>query len=103
MMDNAAKYSPEGSPIIVWWGPEDDNGSLRVLDRGPGVPPHGRELLFSRFGRVPGSRMRAGRVGTGLGLYLGRGLAKAMGGDLDLESTGGEGSTFRLRLPLARD
>ncbi|MDB5074109.1 MAG: phoR [Chloroflexi bacterium] len=103
LMDNAAKYSPEGSPIIVWWGPEDNTGSLRVLDRGPGVPSNGRDHLFTRFGRVPGSRMRAGRVGTGLGLYLGKGLATAMGGELDLESTGSEGSTFRLRLPLARD
>jgi signal transduction histidine kinase/CheY-like chemotaxis protein len=103
LMDNAAKYSPEGSPIIVWWGPEDDAGVLRVLDRGPGVPANGRDHLFTRFGRVPGSRMRSGRVGTGLGLYLGRGLATTMGGDLDLESTGPEGSTFRLRLPLARD
>jgi K+-sensing histidine kinase KdpD len=103
LMDNAAKYSPEGSPIIVWWGPEEDSGALRVLDRGPGVPVNGRDHLFTRFGRVPGSRMRSGRVGTGLGLYLGRGLAATMGGDLDLESTGPEGSTFRLRLPIARD
>lgn len=45
--------------------------------------------------------MRAGRVGTGLGLYLGRELARSMEGELDLEATGPEGSTFRLRLPLA--
>jgi signal transduction histidine kinase len=45
--------------------------------------------------------MRAGRVGTGLGLYLGRQMAEAMDGDLDLEETGSEGSTFRARLPLA--
>jgi signal transduction histidine kinase/CheY-like chemotaxis protein len=103
IVDNAAKYSPEGAPIIVWWGPEEGSGALRVLDRGTGVSPEGREYLFTRFGRVPGSRMRAGRVGTGLGLYLGRGLARAMEGDLDLESTGPDGSTFRLRLPLAVD
>ena len=45
----------------------------------------------------------SGRVGTGLGLFLGRSLAQAMGGELDLESTSAEGSTFRMRLPLARD
>ena len=45
--------------------------------------------------------MRAGRVGTGLGLHLGRQYAVAMGGTLDLESTGRDGSTFCLRLPVS--
>jgi signal transduction histidine kinase len=73
-----------------------------VRDEGPGVPEEGRERLFTRFGRLQGSTTRAGRVGTGLGLYISRGLAEAMGGDLDLETTGPEGSTFRLRLPSRR-
>jgi K+-sensing histidine kinase KdpD len=103
LIDNAAKYSPEGSPIIVWWSVEDDWGVLRVVDRGPGIPASGIAQLFTRFGRVAGSRIRAGRVGTGLGLFLGRGLVQAMGGELDIESSSAEGSTFRLRLPLARD
>ena len=101
LVDNAAKYSQEGTPIIIWWDAADGMAALRVMDRGSGIPPQGREYLFTRFGRVPGSRMRAGRVGTGLGLFLGRNLARAMGGDLDMESTGPDGSTFRLRLPLA--
>lgn len=101
LIDNAAKYSMEGSPIVVWWAAEGDMGVLRVIDNGQGVPPQGQQLMFTRFGRVPGSKLREGRIGTGLGLYLGRGLARAMGGDLDLESTGPNGSTFRLRLPLA--
>jgi PAS domain S-box-containing protein len=57
-------------------------------------------LTVSRFGRVPGSRMRAGHVGTGLGLFLGRAYAEAMSGKLELESTGPGGSVFSLRLPL---
>jgi signal transduction histidine kinase len=101
LLDNAAKYSPEGSPITVNWVVEDQMVALRVIDRGSGVPEEGRDQLFSRFGRLTGSRIRAGRVGTGLGLYLSRRLAVAMGGDIDLEATGPTGSTFRLRLPIA--
>jgi signal transduction histidine kinase len=101
LVDNAAKYSPEDSAITVAWEVHDGSVLIRVRDRGSGIPDAGRELLFTRFGRIPGSVMRGGRVGTGLGLYLGREWARSMGGDLDLESTGPEGSTFLLRLPCA--
>ena len=101
LLDNAAKYSPEGSPIALSW--EDCAGAvgIRVTDSGPGIPADGLERLFTRFGRLEGSAMRAGRVGTGLGLFLGRQLARAMAGELELESTGPQGSTFCLRLPQA--
>ncbi len=99
LLDNAAKYSPEGAPVGIQWALEEKMTVVRVRDFGPGIAAEGSGILFSRFGRVPGSRMRAGRVGTGLGLYLGREFAEAMGGTLDLESTGPTGSVFRLRLP----
>ena len=101
IIDNAAKYSPEGTSVEIVWQVEDMLATLRVCDRGPGIPVESWSQLFTRFGRVAGSRIRAGRVGTGLGLFLGRQLAHAMGGDLDLETSGPHGSTFRLRLPLA--
>jgi two-component system OmpR family sensor kinase len=101
VLDNAAKHSPAGRPIAVNWMAEGDMAVIRVRDYGPGVPEDGHAYLFTLFGRLPGSSMRAGRVGTGLGLYLGRQMAEAMDGDLDLEETGSEGSTFRARLPLA--
>jgi signal transduction histidine kinase len=101
LMDNAAKYSPDGSSIEVSWAEEEARAMVRVRDHGSGLPADGRERLFTRFGRVPGSRIRAGRVGTGLGLYLGRSFAQAMHGDLTLERTGPEGSVFCLELPLA--
>ena len=100
LLDNAAKYSGEGSPIGVGWNLEDDMAIVRVRDHGPGISEEGHGVLFTRFGRVPGSRIRSGRVGTGLGLYLGRAYAEAMGGTLDLESTDAGGSTFCLRLPI---
>lgn len=101
LLDNAAKYSPESSAVEVAWESVGASAIIRVRDHGPGIPAEGRERLFTRFGRIPGSRIRSGRVGAGLGLYLGRQLAQAMGGELDLESTGPGGSTFRFVLPLA--
>jgi PAS domain S-box-containing protein len=101
LLDNAVKYSPEGSAIDAWWQAEGQVAVLRVRNRGAGVPVQHRERLFTRFGKIPGSPIRAGRVGTGLGLFVSRELARAMGGDLELESTGEEGSVFRLTLPLA--
>jgi signal transduction histidine kinase len=103
LLDNAAKYSPEGSPIDVTWNREGSRVAVRVCDHGLGVPLAGRHDLFTRFGRVPGSKARAGRVGTGLGLFLGRQLAETMGAELDLEATGPAGSTFRLRLEAYHD
>ncbi len=101
LIDNAAKYSPETQPVEVDWQIVEETVFLRVRDHGPGVPSQGRELLFTRFGRLDGSRSRAGHVGTGLGLYLSRQFARAMGGDLLLETTGPLGSVFLLHLPLA--
>ncbi len=112
LADNAAKYSFNGQPITVTWAlepqePTDDKEPgghwvvLRVHDHGPGLPATGRERLFQRFGRLDGSRSRNGHVGTGLGLYLSRQLARAMLGDLELECTSHDGSVFCLRLPAA--
>jgi PAS domain S-box-containing protein len=101
LLDNAVKYSPEDSPIEVTWQAEGSMAAFRVTNYGPGVPLAGRERLFTRFGKLAGTKARAGRGGSGLGLYLSRRFAEVMGGTLDLEATGAEGSTFRLRLPLA--
>lgn len=98
LRDNAATYSPDGSQVWIAGG---DRVAVRVRDAGSGVPAEGRDRLFSRFGRLRGSKTRAGRAGTGLGLYLSRRLAEALKGSLDLEASGPKGSIFRLRLPLA--
>jgi signal transduction histidine kinase len=110
VVDNAVKYSPEGSPVEIAWSRQDiavretEIGTelwvvVRVRDHGRGLAAEGRERLFERFGRLNGSPTRRGRVGTGLGLYLSRRLARAMGGDLDVEATGCDGTVFRLVMP----
>ena len=98
LVDNAAKYSDSGSTVWVDWEEHDGLVQIHVRDAGRGIPLEGCNRLFTRFGRIPGSSIRAGHVGTGLGLYLGRLWARAMGGDIDLEQTGPEGSIFVLRL-----
>lgn len=101
VIDNAAKYSPEESPIDVVWRAEGPLVAVRVRDRGCGIAAEGREHLFKPFGRVQSGPIRSGRVGTGLGLFVSRSLAQAASGDLALECTGPGGTVFRLTLPLA--
>ncbi len=103
LLDNAAKYSPEGSLIDVSWEVEATDVKVLVRDHGPGIPAESQARLFTRFGRLAGSPIRQGRMGTGLGLFLGRQLAQAMDGTLELAETGPQGSTFCVRLRLALD
>ncbi len=118
LLSNAIKYSPPETPITVaayltadkgihrrGWG--GSRGTARqmveiiVQDWGLGIPPDQKDLLFRRFVRLP--REIASNVhGNGLGLFLCRVFAEAMGGTIWVESSGvaGEGSTFHVRLPV---
>jgi signal transduction histidine kinase len=71
-----------------------------VRDHGLGIEPEQLDQLFSRFGRVVTTDTAHIR-GSGLGLYLARELARLQGGDIDVESVPGRGSTFTVRVPLA--
>ena len=75
------------------WG--DGGVRLDVADDGPGIPTEQQRTIFQKFGRGRESR----RAGTGLGLYITRGLARAHGGDVVVDSVPGEGATFTLTLP----
>ena len=118
LLSNALKYSPPGTPVEVTaemmqvssatplkrWQKQVDQPremvDVSVRDYGLGIPPEQIPLLFKRFVRLP--RDLASNVqGNGLGLYICRAYAEAMGGTLWIESTGieGEGSVFHLQLP----
>jgi signal transduction histidine kinase len=97
LVENAAKYAPEG-PIDVDVTRADGALHLTVADRGPGVPAEDRERVFERFVQLDQSSTRR-NGGTGLGLYLCRKLAGALGGSLTVEEAAGGGACFRLTLP----
>ena len=98
LVDNAIKYSPDGSTIVVDVT-ADAEAHIDVTDRGAGIPIEHQERIFDRFYRVDLSRRRRG--GVGLGLSIARWAAQANGGRLTLHRTGESGTTFRLALPLA--
>jgi signal transduction histidine kinase len=107
LLDNAAKYSPQGTPIRMEASRRGGQAVIAVEDAGPGVPEAERERIFERFSQLEaGAGHRAG--GIGLGLYIARQLARAHGGDLVLAEAGGldgapdpRGARFELCLPLA--
>jgi signal transduction histidine kinase len=98
LLDNAVRLSPDEGEITVELR-NGDQAALSVCDQGPGVPPEEREMIFERFMR---GREATGKPGFGLGLAIGRELARRMGGDLVLEEQEGPGARFTLRLPAAR-
>jgi len=100
---NAIKFSNsrEIQLSLRWIARDAETGVLeaRISDQGPGVPSDLVERIFERFVRAE-SVERAGTTGTGLGLAISRNLARAMGGDLVLEKTSKDGSTFLARIPF---
>jgi two-component system sensor histidine kinase SenX3 len=100
ILDNAVKYSEDGGKVVLEAEVEGGDVILVVSDHGIGIPPGEQERIFERFYRVDRARSRAAG-GTGLGLAIVRHVAQAHGGDVSVESSEGQGSTFRLRLPLA--
>jgi len=100
LLDNAVKYSESGNVVTVETERVDHEVVVVVTDHGIGVPSRDLERIFERFYRVDQARSRD-TGGTGLGLAIVRHVAQAHGGDVTVSSIEGEGSTFRLTLPLA--
>ncbi len=103
LLDNAIKYSPPGSHILVRvQSGEDKQVFLDVIDQGAGIPSEHQPYVFDRFYRVDKARTREWG-GAGLGLSITRWAVEAHGGDISLRSEEGQGSTFRVALPLTKD
>ncbi len=97
LLSNALKYSPPDAPVLLRATAGDGGVTIAVIDQGMGIPPEAIPHLFDRFYRVNAPRKAEG---LGLGLYITRLLVEAHGGTLDVESTPGQGSTFRIFLPV---
>ncbi len=103
LLDNAIKYSPRNTRILVRVGfGAAGQASLEITDEGPGIPSEHQPYVFDRFYRVDQARTREWG-GTGLGLAITRWAVEAHGGDIDLTSKHGTGTTFHVSLPLAPD
>jgi two-component system, OmpR family, sensor histidine kinase SenX3 len=103
LIDNAVKYSGKEPQVTVEVAQEEGKfATVRVRDRGPGIPKSELKQVFKRFYRVPGP-MSSTVKGTGLGLFIVRSVAKRHRGRAWAESEGpGRGSTFILQLPIAQ-
>jgi signal transduction histidine kinase len=98
LVGNAMEHSPPGSPVVVDVRPDGHGVAFAVTDRGKGIDPQFLPHIFEPFAQAE----RGGRgTGLGLGLYIVRGLVEAMGGRIEADSRVGEGSEFRVWLPLA--
>ena len=100
LLSNAAKYSPKGGPIKVSLGLDRAEAVLAVTDQGIGLQPEEHDQIFEPFRRTGASRELT--PGVGLGLSIAKRIVEAHGGRIEITSTPGHGSTFRVRLPSAQ-
>jgi two-component sensor histidine kinase len=97
LIGNAVRHSPDGASIWLRAEAEAGHAVLVVADQGPGIAQDDHQRVFEKFTRIDPSD----GAGSGLGLYIARRLARAMGGDIAVDSAPGQGARFILSLPLA--
>ena len=100
LVSNAVKFTPSGGKVVVTCSIEDGTARIFVSDTGPGIPEDKQAAIFEPFVQL-GRSLTSPHEGTGLGLAISRDLARAMDGDVSVESVVGEGSVFMLSLPRA--
>lgn len=99
VLSNAIKFSPKEERVEIFTERHRDSIRLCVRDHGEGIPPEFREQIFQKFSQADASDRRS-TGGTGLGLAITRELMLHMGGNVDYQSTPGEGTLFWLELPI---
>jgi len=97
LLGNALKFSASGQPIAVQARPNGDMMQVSVRDSGAGIATEHLTLVFHRYWKGK----QSGRAGTGLGLFIAKGIVEAHGGRIWVDSTLGRGSTFHFTLPFA--
>jgi signal transduction histidine kinase len=98
LLSNAIKYGP-GKPIEITLAGDEQRATLRVRDQGIGIAAEDHGRIFERFERAVSPRRYGG---FGLGLWIVRRVADALGGTIDVESRPGAGATFTVTLPRHR-
>lgn len=97
LLSNAVKFTPEGGRVTLRAGVEGDTLTIQVTDTGVGIAPEHQEMVFQKFRQASGTLTRE-QGGTGLGLSIVRELARLLGGDVELQSDLGRGSTFTVKV-----
>ncbi len=104
LIGNAIKYTPDGGEVVVGLSKDDERARITVSDNGPGIPTEDLPHLFERFYRGEKSRTRTrDGKGFGLGLSIAYWIIHNHNGRLEVSSVEGKGTTFSIRLPLAKD
>ncbi len=100
LVENALRYAPPGEPVRVAASTHGQEVEIRVIDRGPGIPPDDREGVFAPFQRRD-DKATSLSAGVGLGLAIARGFAEAMHGRIALDDAPGGGLIVAVTLPIA--
>jgi signal transduction histidine kinase len=96
LLGNAVRFTPHGGEIVLSATRADDMLRISVRDTGPGVAPDDVPRLFERYFQAP----RLLRAGSGLGLYIAKGIVEAHGGEIGVESEVGKGAEFWFTVPV---
>ncbi|WP_193211714.1 sensor histidine kinase [Luteolibacter marinus] len=102
LLSNALSHPPPGTAVTIRTGVRDDRVELEVHDAGPGIPPEHLPKIFDRFYRIDRARTQ-GSGHSGLGLAIVRSIADSSGGTIEVESSPGQGTRFRVRFPRSRN